>query len=103
MAQVIFTGGLITSIRGKVGDLIYRQTPSGKTIVYKAPTKLTPRQISALEKKNHRRFVLMVKIVNCLSKDPDEQAAYEQKFKNKSKKPSLRAYLWKKVHEMLTK
>ena len=33
MAQVSFMDGIM-SIRGKLGDTIYRTTPSGKTIAY---------------------------------------------------------------------
>ena len=102
MAQVIFTGGLITSIRGKVGDLIFRQTPSGKTIVYKAP-KRKYRQPSELEKKNRHRFIQIAKIVKLLWDDPYERSAYIKKFYSNPNMPSYQAYLWKKVHKMLAK
>ena len=38
MAKVTFMGGIAT-ISGKLGDLIYRTTPTGKTIAYKAPQR----------------------------------------------------------------
>lgn len=94
MATVTFIPG-IASISGKIGDTIYRTTPSGKTIAYKAPKRIyhqsTPAQL------NHRtRFALMAKLVSTILHDPAQRAIYEQLQKQKpsTKHLTLRKFIF---------
>ena len=61
MANVTFMDGIAT-IRGKLGDTIYRRTASGKTIAYKAPERVC-RPATRKEMKQRQRFALVCKVV----------------------------------------
>ena len=60
MAQVSFMDGIM-SIRGKLGDTIYRTTPSGKTIAYQQrhSRRTPPTEKELLQRK---RFAIATRI-----------------------------------------
>ena len=97
MAKVTFMDGIAT-ISGKLGDTIYRQTASGKTIAYKAPQQTYHKP--TLAELNHRnRFALISKLVSTILGDPAQRAAYEQLQKDTygARKMTLRKFVFQKV------
>ena len=102
MANVTFMDGIAT-IRGKLGDTIYRRTASGKTIAYKAPEHVC-RQATRKEMKQRQRFALVCKVVRLILLDPMQHKAYEKELKKKNvEQYKLRQYVFKQVWEILPK
>ena len=102
MANVTFMDGIAT-IRGKLGDTIYRRTASGKTIAYKAPERVC-RQATRKEMKQRQRFALVCKVVRLILLDPMQHKAYEKELKMKNvEQYKLRQYVFKQVWEILPK
>ena len=66
-------------ISGKLGDLIYRTTPTGKTIAYKAPQR-TFRKPTPAEVNHRNRFTLACQVVSVLLANPAQRQAYEKAF-----------------------
>ena len=102
MANVTFMDGIAT-IRGKLGDTIYRRTASGKTIAYKAPQRVC-RKTTRKEMKQRQRFALVCKVVRLILSDPMQYKAYEKELKKKNvERYRLRQYVFKQVWEILPK
>ena len=97
MAQVVFMDG-IASISGKLGDVVFRKSPSGKTYAYQMRKK-TKRTPSEKEEKQRQRFSITCKLVSAIMADPIQRAAYEQLQKDTygAKKMTLRNFVFKKV------
>ena len=97
MARVTFMDG-IASISGRIGDLVFRKSPSGKTYAYQMRKK--PKRIpSEKEKKQRQRFSIITKMVSAIMADPTQRAAYEQLQKDTygAKKMTLRKFVFQKV------
>ena len=102
MANVTFMDGIAT-IRGKLGDTIYRRTASGKTIAYKAPERKR-RKVTGKEIEQRSRFALVCKVVHLVLSDPMQREAYEKEFKKKDTElHTLRQYVFKHMWEVLPK
>ena len=71
--------GGIATISDKLGDLIYRTTPTGKTIAYKAPQR-TFRKPTLAEVNHRNRFTLTCQVVSVLLANPAQRQAYEKAF-----------------------
>jgi hypothetical protein len=101
MANVTFMDGIAT-IRGKLGDTIYRRTASGKTIAYKAPERVC-RKATPAEQSHRNRFALIVKMVSIILGDPSQRAAYEQLQGQipSAKSISLRKFVFQQVSAAL--
>ena len=100
MAEVTFIGG-IASMRGKLGDTIFRKTVTGKTIAYKAPV-LRYRKPTRNEIKQRNRFALVCRVVSLLLADSAQQRAYEKAFKkHNGGVRTLRQYVFKQVWDGL--
>ena len=97
MAQVTFMDG-IGSVSGKLGDIIYRRTASGKNIAYKAPQR-TYRQPTTAELNQRNRFALIAKLVSIILGDPTQRAAYEQLLKQtpSAKRITLRKFIFQQL------
>lgn len=97
MAQVVFMDG-IASISGKLGDVVFRKSPSGKTYAYQI-RKTPKRTPSEKEKKQRQRFSIITKMVSAIMADPTQRAAYEQLQKDTygARKMTLRNFIFKKV------
>lgn len=97
MAKVTFMDG-IASVSGKLGDIIYRKTLSGKTIAYQAPQR-TYRQPTPAELNHRNRFALISKLVNTILGDPTQRAAYEQLLKQtpSAKHLTLRKFIFQQL------
>ena len=101
MANVTFMDGIAT-IRGKLGDTIYRRTASGKTIAYKVPQHVC-RQATPAEQSHRNRFALIVKLVSIILGDPSQRAAYEQLQGQipSAKSISLRKFVFQQISAAL--
>ena len=73
MAKVTFMDGIMT-VRGKIGNTIYRQTLSGKTIAYQ---RLNSRTSPPTEKeiKQRKRFAFATRITGKMFTYPEIQKA----------------------------
>ena len=100
MAKVIFMDG-IASISGKLGDVVFRKSASGKTYMAKAPQR-TIRQPSKKEIHHQQQFGTICKLVNAIMSDPTQRAAYEQLQRNTmgAQKMTLRKFLFQKMAEI---
>ena len=97
MAKVTFMDGIAT-ISGRIGDVVFRKSPSGKTYAYQMRKK--PKRIpSEKEKKQRQRFSIITKMVSAIMADPTQRAAYEQLQKDTygAKKMTLRKFVFQKV------
>ena len=101
MARVTFIDG-IASISGKLGDVVFRRSISGKTYACKAPTSKA-RKPSKKEMQHRQRFAMTCKLVTAILADSTQRDAYELLQKNTSgaKKLTLRKFVFKKVLETL--
>ena len=97
MAKVTFMDGIAT-ISGRIGDVVFRKSSSGKTYAYQMRKK--PKRIpSEKEKKQRQRFSIITKMVSAIMADPTQRAAYEQLQKDTygAKKMTLRKFVFQKV------
>ena len=93
MARVTFMDGIAT-ISGRIGDVVFRKSPSGKTYAYQIRKK--PKRIpSEKEQKQRQRFSIITKMVSAIMADPTQRAAYEQLFQQKrsAKRLTLRQFI----------
>ena len=96
MAKVTFMDGIAT-ISGRIGDVVFRTLPSGKTYACKAP-KCVSRKPTRKEMKQRNRFALVCRVVSVLLADPALRKAYEKEFKKKhAGMRTLRQYVFKQV------
>ena len=102
MANVTFLDGIM-SIRGKIGDTIYRTTPSGKTIAYQ---QRNPRTSPPTENelRQRKRFAIATQIARVVLCHPEMQTVLMQIYKqiNIKKRPAtLRGYIVSQLMNML--
>ena len=96
MAKVTFMDGIAT-ISGRIGDVVFRTSSSGKTYACKAP-KCVYRKPTRKEMKQRNRFALVCRVVSVLLADPALRKAYEKEFKKKhAGMRTLRQYVFKQV------
>jgi len=91
MAKVTFQPGvnvneLIQEIRGKVGNLVFRQTPNGDIIVSKAPD-MSAVEWSPAQRDHRQRFKAAVAYAKAAMADPDVRAVYEKQAREKNRRP----------------
>ena len=79
MAQVSFMDGIM-SIRGKLGDTIYRTTPSGKTIAYQQrhSRRTPPTEQELLHRK---RFAIATQLARLVLNHPELQKTLMKTYK----------------------
>ncbi len=102
MAQVSFMDGIM-SIRGKLGDTIYRTTPSGKTIAYQQrhSRRTPPTEKELLQRK---RFAIATQLARLVLNHPELQKTLMKTYKqiNIKKRPAtLRGYVLSQLMNML--
>ncbi len=88
----------IATISGRIGDVVFRKSPSGKTYAYQMRKK--PKRIpSEKEKKQRQRFSIITKMVSAIMADPMQRTAYEQLQKDTygARKMKLRKFVFQKV------
>ena len=101
MARVTFMDGIAT-ISGRIGDVVFRKSPSGKTYAYQMRKK--PKRIpSEKEQKQRQRFSIITKMVSAIMADPTQRAAYEQLLKQtpSAKRLTLRKYIFQQLSATL--
>lgn len=102
MANVTLLDGIM-SISGKIGNTIYRKTPSGKTIAYQ---QRNPRTSAPTENelRQRKRFAIATRITNVVLCHPELHTMLMQKYKqiNIKKRPAtLRGYIVSQLMNML--
>ena len=102
MADVTFLDGLAT-ISGKIGNTIYRKTPSGKTIAYQQRKhRISPPTEKELQLR--KRFAIASRIANAVLYNMDMRKALEQIYKriHRNGRPmTLRGFVVKELMNML--
>jgi hypothetical protein len=83
MAKVILQPGvkgneLIKEIRGKVGNIVFRQSPNGDIIISKAPD-MSSVEWSPAQQEHRQRFQAAIAYAKAAMADPDARAIYEKK------------------------
>jgi hypothetical protein len=102
MAQVSFMDGIM-SISAKIGDTIYRKTPSGKTIAYQ---QRNPRTSPPTEQelRHRKRFAIATQLARLVLNHPELQKTLMKTYKqiNIKKRPAtLRGYVLSQLMNML--
>jgi hypothetical protein len=85
MPKIKFTPP-ITGIRGKLGRLVFRQSPSGETILSKAPD-MSNVKWSPAQKEQRQRFKAANDYAQAAMADPVARAVYEQRAAEQNRKP----------------
>jgi len=91
MAKVILQPGdkrneLIKGIRGKVGDVVFRQSPNGDIIISKAPD-MSAVEWSPAQQKHRQRFKAAIVYAKAAMAHPDVRAIYGKQAAEKNKQP----------------
>ncbi len=89
---IVELGPLLQEVHGKIGDLVFRRGPNGKTVVSRVPQKKKKKSQKAqkAEKaRNARQRQLMYEAhdyARAAMADPEIRAYYEQEARRKRKK-----------------
>ena len=76
----------IEEIRGRVGDVVFRTSPSGKTYISKSPD-MSAVEWSPAQKENRRRFRKAIAYAKAAMADPDVRAVYERQAAEQNRQP----------------
>ena len=76
----------IKGIKGRLGDVVFRQSPSGETIISKAPD-MSAVVWSPAQEGHRQRFKAAIAYANAAMADPDVRAVYEKQAAEKNKRP----------------
>jgi hypothetical protein len=92
---------LFQEIHGKVGDLVFRRTPSGGTIVYEAPKKSRGNTRYAQKVQQHHMGEAHA-YARAAMADPERKARFEEQGKKEKKSAYLMALsrYWKERREI---
>jgi hypothetical protein len=85
MAKLILDP-LIKGIRGRLGGLVYRQSPSGETIVSRSPD-MSAVEWSPAQQEQRRRFKQANTYAKAAMADPDVRAVYEKQAAEQNRQP----------------
>ena len=77
---------VIKGISGKLGDVVFRQSPNGKTIVSKAPD-MSAVAWSPAQQDHRRRFQAAIAYARAAMADPDVHAVYEKQAVEGNRRP----------------
>ena len=91
MAKVILQPGnkgnvLIKGIRGKVGDVVFRQSPNGDIIISKAPD-MSAVVWSPAQQEHRQRFKAAIAYAKAAMAHPDVHALYEKRATAGNRRP----------------
>jgi hypothetical protein len=91
---------LLQEIHGKVGDLVFRRTPGGETIVYEAPKKSRGNTRYAQKVQQHHLKEAHAYARSAMA-DPEIKARFEEEAKKEKKSAYLLALskYWKARRE----
>ena len=76
----------ITEIKGSLGDVVFRTSPSGEIIVSKKPD-MSKVEWSPAQKAHRRRFKAAIAYANAAMADPDVRAEYEKQAAEQNRQP----------------
>ena len=76
----------ITEIRGRVGDVVFRTSPDGKTYLSKSPD-MSAVEWSPAQKENRRHFSRAIAYAKAAMADPDARAVYEKQAAGQNRQP----------------
>jgi hypothetical protein len=76
----------ITEIRGKMGDVVFRTSPSGETYISKKPD-MSRVEWSPAQKEQRRRMKRAIAYAKAAMADPDVRAVYEQQAAEQNRQP----------------
>jgi len=85
MAKVILPPW-IKGIKGRLNDVVFRQSPSGETIISKAPD-MSAVAWSPAQKEHRLRLKQAVAYAKAAMVDPDARAAYEKQAVEQNRRP----------------
>lgn len=85
MAKIILNP-MIKELRGKMGDVVYRVSPSGKQTVMKAPD-MSKVKWSKAQKDNRKRFKQAIAYARAAMADPKVSKIYEKRAAKQNKRP----------------
>lgn len=91
MAKIILQPGineneLIKEIRGKVGNVVFRQSPNGDIIISKAPD-MSAVEWSPAQQDHRKRFQQAIAYAKAAMANPDVRAVYEKQAAQQNRKP----------------
>jgi hypothetical protein len=91
MAKVTLQPGLVGSdlikgLRGKVGGVVFRQSPKGDIIISKAPD-MSNVEWSPAQKESRRRFREAIAYAKAAMADPGVRAVYEKQAAEQNRQP----------------
>ena len=76
----------ITGIRGKMGNMVFRQSPSGETIISKA-LDMSAVVWSPAQQDHRRRFKAAIAYAKAAMADPDARVVYEKQAAETNARP----------------
>jgi len=77
---------VIKGIRGKVGGVVFRQSPNGETIVSKAPD-MSAVEWSPAQQDHRQRFKAAIAYAKAAMADPEARAVYEKQAAEGNQRP----------------
>jgi hypothetical protein len=88
MAKVTFDPKFkgIKGIRGKLGGMVFRVSPSGETILSKAPD-MSKVEWSPAQKEQRQRMKRAIAYAQAAMADPDARAVYEKQAAGQNRQP----------------
>jgi len=76
----------IKEINGRVGDMVFRTSPSGETILSKSPD-MSAVVWSPAQQDHRQRFKAAIAYAKAAMADPDARAVYEKRAAEENKRP----------------
>ncbi len=76
----------MTEIRGKMGDVVFRTSPSGETYISKKPD-MSKIEWSPAQKAQRQRFSKATAYAHAAMADPDVRAVYEKQAAEQNRQP----------------
>ena len=85
MAKVTLSP-LITGIKGRFGNMVFRVSQSGETFVTRSPD-MSAVEWSPAQQEHRQRFKAAIAYANAAMANPDARAVYEKRAAEKNKRP----------------
>jgi len=77
---------VVKGISGKMGDIVFRQSPNGETIVSKAPD-MSVVEWSPAQQEHRQRFKAAIAYAKTAMTDPEARAVYEKQAAEGNQRP----------------
>ena len=76
----------ITGIKGRLGDVVFRVSPSGETFITRSPD-MSAVEWSPAQQDHRQRFKAAIAYAKAAMADPDTQAIYEKRAAKENGRP----------------